>query len=96
MVHSQGYGARSQVALGRGYRPSQRRATHIRLLASFLGGSYQFFSSWYFRTVGVQPVLGTKARTSTINETIDGSVFDGWRSPRTSWSGRNASSIRAQ
>lgn len=47
--------------------------------ASFLWGIYGRFSSRYFRPIGAPPAIGTAATTSTINETIDRSVFDRWR-----------------
>ncbi|RUV84685.1 DUF2235 domain-containing protein [Mesorhizobium sp. M1A.F.Ca.IN.020.06.1.1] len=64
--------------------------------AAFLGGLYRFFSRRYFRPIGAEPSVGSAATTSTINETIDRSVFDRWRTnpsyrPRNleTWARRN-------
>ncbi|NOJ39063.1 DUF2235 domain-containing protein [Bradyrhizobium australiense] len=46
-------------------------------------GWYHFFSKRFYRSVGTPPEKGTAATTSRINETIDGSVFDRWRSDST-------------
>lgn len=43
-------------------------------------GLYHFFSKPFYRSIGIAPDTGTVATTSRINETIDGSVFDRWRS----------------
>jgi hypothetical protein len=40
---------------------------------------YHFFSKPFYRSVGAAPQIGSAATTSRINETIDGSVFDRWR-----------------
>ena len=48
--------------------------------AEFGKGFYHWISSRFFRTVGVRPGEGTVATTARINETIDGAVFDRWRS----------------
>jgi hypothetical protein len=42
-------------------------------------GFYHYFSKPFYRTVGIDPDVGTAATTSRINETIHGSVFDRWR-----------------
>jgi ParB-like chromosome segregation protein Spo0J len=42
-------------------------------------GFYHFFSKPFYRPVGLAPEKGSEATTSRINETIDGSVFDRWR-----------------
>jgi len=42
-------------------------------------GLYHFFSKPFYRTVGADAQVGSAATTSRINETIDGSVFDRWR-----------------
>jgi Uncharacterized alpha/beta hydrolase domain (DUF2235) len=42
-------------------------------------GLYHFFSKPFYRSVGIAPDKGTTATTSRINETIDSSVFDRWR-----------------
>jgi hypothetical protein len=42
-------------------------------------GFYHFFSKPFYRSVGAEPQIGSAATTSRINETIDGSVFDRWR-----------------
>ncbi|MCK1715047.1 DUF2235 domain-containing protein [Bradyrhizobium sp. 143] len=46
-------------------------------------GLYHFFSKPFQRTVGADPLVGTAATTARINETIDGSVFDRWRTDAT-------------
>jgi uncharacterized protein (DUF2235 family) len=46
---------------------------------SFGMGAYRILSRPYYRPIGSSPEVGTKFTTSTINETIDGSVFDRWR-----------------
>ncbi|WP_262048161.1 DUF2235 domain-containing protein [Bradyrhizobium sp. Bra78] len=51
--------------------------------SEFGKGFYHFFSKRFFRPVGTPPETGTAATTSRINETIDGSVFDRWRSDAT-------------
>lgn len=48
--------------------------------AEFGKGLYHWISSRFFRTVGAPPNEGTVATTARINETIDGAVFDRWRS----------------
>ncbi|MCG2665731.1 DUF2235 domain-containing protein [Bradyrhizobium sp. GCM10023182] len=48
--------------------------------SEFGKGLYHLFSKRFFRPVGPPPETGTAATTSRINETIDGSVFDRWRS----------------
>jgi uncharacterized protein (DUF2235 family) len=45
----------------------------------FGSGFYHFFSKPFYRSVGAVPQIGSAATTSRINETIDGSVFDRWR-----------------
>lgn len=47
--------------------------------AGFLGGIYRRFSSPYYRPIGAAAQTGTGATTSTINETVDKSVFDRWQ-----------------
>lgn len=44
-------------------------------------GIYQAAKLWrpYYRPVGTDPTITGTVTTSTINETIDGSVFDRWR-----------------
>ncbi|MDN4982140.1 DUF2235 domain-containing protein [Bradyrhizobium sp. WYCCWR 13022] len=51
--------------------------------SEFGKGLYHLFSKRFFRPVGTPPETGTAATTSRINETIDGSVFDRWRSDAT-------------
>ncbi|MER9431973.1 DUF2235 domain-containing protein [Mesorhizobium sp. M0408] len=51
--------------------------------AGFLGGIYRYFTKPYNRPIGAPPLAGSDATTSTINETIDGSVFDRWRAQLT-------------
>jgi len=46
-------------------------------------GLYRIFSKRFFRPVCIAPETGTEATTTRINETIDGSVFDRWRSDAT-------------
>lgn len=48
--------------------------------SSFMGGTYRLCSRPYFRTIGARPIVEPGDTTETINETIDGSVFDRWRS----------------
>lgn len=45
----------------------------------FVNGFYRLISKRFYRSVGIAPNEGTAATTSRINETIDGSVFDRWR-----------------
>ena len=45
----------------------------------FGNGLYHFFSKPFYRPVALPPDKGTQATTSRINETIDGSVFERWR-----------------
>jgi hypothetical protein len=40
----------------------------------------RLFSKRFYRPVGTEPMVGTKRTTSRINETIDASVFERWRS----------------
>jgi uncharacterized protein (DUF2235 family) len=49
----------------------------------FAWGLYRFVSRRFHRTVGLEPERGTQATTSRINETIDGSVFERWRTDMT-------------
>jgi uncharacterized protein (DUF2235 family) len=51
--------------------------------SEFGEGFYHLFSKRFFRPVGIAPETGTAGTTSRINETIDGSVFDRWRSDAT-------------
>jgi uncharacterized protein (DUF2235 family) len=46
----------------------------------FAYGLYKLISEPYFRPIGKPPDIGTTDTTSIINETIDASVFDRWRS----------------
>jgi len=55
---------------------------------TFLKGVYPYLSIPYYRPIGRAPDVGTKFTTSTINETIDYSVFDRWKSD-TSYRPRN-------
>jgi uncharacterized protein (DUF2235 family) len=45
----------------------------------FAWGLYRFVSQPFYRPVGQAPDKSTQARTSRVNETVDGSVFDRWR-----------------
>jgi hypothetical protein len=61
-------------------------------------GLYHFFSKRFYRSVRFAPKKGTAATTSRINEIIDRSVFDRWRSdatyrPESEWP-RGARQIR--
>lgn len=49
--------------------------------AEMAHGAYEAITFWhkYYRTIGGAPVDSTEAVTSTINETIDASVFERWR-----------------
>lgn len=49
----------------------------------FADGFFHFLSRPFYRPVGSPPEIGTDATTSRINETIDGSVFERWRSDNT-------------
>ena len=44
----------------------------------FLGGIYHHVSPPYFRPIGAPPVREQTGTSSTVNETIDGSVFARW------------------
>jgi uncharacterized protein (DUF2235 family) len=50
-------------------------------LAEMAHGIYEVltFGKHFFRTIGAEPVNVGDAVTTTINETIDGTVFDRWR-----------------
>jgi hypothetical protein len=72
-------------ALGLVYRDKvEIDATQV---APPINGSYRefgkglchFFSKPFYRSVGIAPDKGTSATTSRVNETIDSSVFDRWR-----------------
>jgi hypothetical protein len=45
----------------------------------FGNGFYHLFSKRFYRSVGTAPEKGSTSTTSRINETIDDSVFDRWR-----------------
>lgn len=45
----------------------------------FGNGFYHLFSKPFYRSVGAAPEKGSTSTTSRINETIDDSVFDRWR-----------------
>ncbi|HTC07112.1 MAG TPA: DUF2235 domain-containing protein [Xanthobacteraceae bacterium] len=47
---------------------------------SFGPALLRLFSKRFYRPVGAEPAVGTKRTTSRINETIDASVFEKWRS----------------
>jgi uncharacterized protein (DUF2235 family) len=49
--------------------------------AEMAGGAYKalHFGKPFYRTIGAEPVDSGAAVTTTINETIDASVFDRWR-----------------
>jgi uncharacterized protein (DUF2235 family) len=47
---------------------------------SFGPALLRLFSKRFYRPVGAEPTVGTKRTTSRINETIDASVFERWRS----------------
>jgi hypothetical protein len=49
----------------------------------FAHGLYRFVSRPFYRPVGQAPEEGTQATTARINETIDGSMFERWRSDAT-------------
>jgi hypothetical protein len=50
---------------------------------SFLGGFYRYFQSKFEREIEATPIENASAVESTINETIDGSVFERWQSDET-------------
>jgi uncharacterized protein (DUF2235 family) len=54
-------------------------------LAEMVFGIYEIltFGKHYYRPIGVDPIDATDAITTTINESIDGTVFDRWRSDET-------------
>jgi uncharacterized protein (DUF2235 family) len=45
------------------------------------GGVYRALKLWqpYYRTIGADPMVSESTTTTTINETIDGSVFNRWQ-----------------
>jgi uncharacterized protein (DUF2235 family) len=51
-------------------------------LAEMVFGIYEIltFGKHYYRPIGIDPIDATDAITTTINESIDGTVFDRWRS----------------
>lgn len=51
-------------------------------LAEMVHGIYEIltFGKHYYRPIGVDPIDAADAVTTTINESIDGTVFDRWRS----------------
>lgn len=51
----------------------------IDSFGDFLGGVYKIFRSQFNREIGSDPVKSSTEIESTINETIDKSVFDRWR-----------------
>jgi uncharacterized protein (DUF2235 family) len=53
--------------------------------AEMAGGVYQVCKLWrpYYRTIGGAPVVSEDKTTTTINETIDATVFDRWRKDAT-------------
>jgi uncharacterized protein (DUF2235 family) len=53
--------------------------------AQMAGGLYQVCKLWrpYYRAIGGAAVVGGDKTTTTINETIDASVFDRWRKDST-------------
>jgi Uncharacterized alpha/beta hydrolase domain (DUF2235) len=73
-------------ALGLAYRDkveidvTEKDPTINDSYCEFGEGLYRIFSKRFFRPVGIAPETGTEATTERINETIDGSVFDRWRS----------------
>src|ERR1035437_2159471 len=54
-------------------------------LAEMAHGIYEILTlgKHYYRTVGAEPLDTGDAVTSTINETIDATVFDRWRTDET-------------
>jgi uncharacterized protein (DUF2235 family) len=51
-------------------------------LAEMVFGIYEIltFGKHYYRPIGIDPIDASDAITTTINESIDGTVFDRWRS----------------
>lgn len=47
--------------------------------AQFMRGAYRLASRRYHRTVGAEPYTDMRGTHSTVNETIDDSVFERWR-----------------
>jgi hypothetical protein len=54
-------------------------------LAEMVHGIYEVltFGKHYYRSIGAQPLDTPEAVTTTINETIDASVFNRWRNDAT-------------
>ncbi len=59
------------------------RSPVIDSYGSFLGGFYRFVQRKYKRPIGPEPADNGAAVESTINETIDSSVFERWQSDET-------------
>jgi uncharacterized protein (DUF2235 family) len=53
--------------------------------AEMADGFYRIFKLWrpYYRAIGADPLVVGDTTTTTINETIDASVFDRWHADRT-------------
>jgi uncharacterized protein (DUF2235 family) len=59
------------------------RSPIIDSYGSFLGGFYRYLQREHQRPIGAGPVDSSAAVESTINETIDSSVFQRWQSDET-------------
>lgn len=63
----------------------EHRAPIHNSFREMAGGIYSACKLWrpYFREIGAAPVVKGEETTTTINESIDGSVFDRWRNDAT-------------
>jgi hypothetical protein len=59
--------------------PADPSAPITDLYAAFVPPALRIFLRPYHRVVGADPNVGTAKTTSRINETIDASVFERWR-----------------
>ncbi|MGM4886651.1 DUF2235 domain-containing protein [Tardiphaga sp. 20_F10_N6_6] len=59
--------------------PEFLKSPVIDSYGSFLGGVYKIFRTRFDRTIGADPIDAPAETESTINETIDASVFERWR-----------------
>lgn len=69
------------LALRTGFsaEPSDPAAPITDSYATFIPRALRIFARPYYRIVGADPNVGTAMTTSRINETIDASVFERWR-----------------
>ncbi|MCS3898520.1 DUF2235 domain-containing protein [Bradyrhizobium barranii] len=59
------------------------RSPVIDSYGSFLGGFYRYLQREHQRSIGADPIDSRTAVESSINESIDGSVFERWQSDET-------------